>query len=65
MLTSSELGPLNQYKGLVAGQDSHQGRLINKGGQRDVTLGQPPTVMRAQSDLDLRGKNGNVSMTLM
>lgn len=32
---------------------SHQWRLVNEGGQCNVTLGQPPTVMCAESDLDL------------
>lgn len=32
---------------------SHQRCLVNEGGQSDVTLGQPPTVMCAESDLDL------------
>ncbi len=46
---------------------SHQWCLVNEGGQSDVTLGQPPTVMCAESDLDLgEQREGNtVSMTLI
>lgn len=41
---------------------SHQGCLVNEGGQSDVPLGQSPTVMCAQGDLDLRwgGDKGHV-----
>lgn len=33
---------------------SHQRRLVDEGGQGDVTLGQTPAVVRAECDLDLQ-----------